>query len=138
MQGLELEARWQVSRAWRLSAGGTQFFRARQQVSSGWEDINNVAKHTVRLAVDVDDGAWSGRLGARYVGRTKDQDWVNGSGTQVQYAGYAVWDLSARWRIDDRQSVAVAVDNLFDRFYAEKYGFPQSGRNVKLSYRHEF
>lgn len=138
MRGLELEARWQVSKAWRLSAGGTQFFHARQQVSAGWEDINNVAKHTVRMALDVNEGPWSGRLGARYVGRTKDQDWVNGSGNQVQYAGYAVWDFSARWRIDARQSLALAVDNLFDRFYAEKYGFPRPGRNLKASYRHDF
>lgn len=138
MQGLELEARWQFAKAWRLSAGGTRFFHARQQVSGGWEDVNNVAKHTVRMALDLDDGPWSGRLGARCVGRTKDQDWVNGSGRQVQYGGYAVWDLSARWRIDARQSVALAVDNLFDRFYAEKYGFPQPGRNLKASYRHDF
>lgn len=138
MRGIELEGRWRIDAAWRLSVAGTQFFHARQQVGTGWEDINNVARRTVRVALDASQGAWSGRLAARYVGRTKDQDWVNGSGRQVQYAGYPVWDLSAHYRIDSRQSLVLAVDNLFDRFYAEKFGFPQPGRNVKASYRHEF
>lgn len=138
MRGLEVEGRWQASKSVRLSAAGTFFFHARQQVASGLEDINNVARRTIRVALDVNEGAWSGRLGARYVGSTKDQDFVNGSGNQVQYPGYAVWDLSARWRIDGQQSVALSVDNLFDRQYAEKYGFPQPGRNLKVSYRHDF
>jgi outer membrane cobalamin receptor len=138
MQGLELEARWQASPMWRVSAGGTQFFHARQQVGSAWEDVNNVAKRTVRLALDADAGAWTGRIGVRSVGRTKDQDYVNGSGQQVQYSGYAVWDVSARYAVDRQQSVAVSVDNLRNRFYAEKYGFPQPGRNLKVGYRHAF
>lgn len=138
MQGLELEGRWQINPTWRLSVAGTQFFHARQQTSSGWEAVNNVAKRTVRLAVDAQQGPWSARLGARYVGRTHDQDWVSGSGKQVQYAGYAVWDLSARYRIGQKQTVALAVDNLFDRFYAEKFGFPQPGLSIKATYHHDF
>lgn len=138
MQGLELEGRWQLNPAVRLSVAGTAFFNARKEVATGWEDINTVAKHTVRLALDSSLGAWSGRVGARYVGRTKDQDWVNDSSKQVEYGGYAVWDLSARYRIDLQQSVTLSVDNLFDRLYSEKYGFPQPGRNLKVSYRHDF
>lgn len=138
MRGLELEARWRLSAALRLSFAGTQFFQARQQVGNGWEDINNVAKQTLRLGLDANQGALSGRLGARYVGRTKDQDWVNGSGNQVQYGGFTVWDAYVRWQVAAQDSLAASVDNLFDRYYAEKYGFPQPGRNVKVSYRHDF
>lgn len=137
-QGLELQARWRLNKAWRVNFAGTQFFRARQQVSTGWEDINNVAKQTLRLGLDASEGAFSGRLGARYVGRTKDQDFVNNSGLQVQYGGFTVWDAFVRWQFAAKDSLSASLDNLFDRYYAEKYGFPQPGRNVKVSFRHDF
>lgn len=138
MQGLELNGRWQINPVYRLSAGLTQLLKASKEVSTGWEDINAVAQTTVRLALDSNFGAWSGRLGARYVGPTKDQDWINDSSKQVQYGAYAVWDVSARYRIRNLQSMVLSVDNLLDRFYSEKYGFPQPGRNLKVSYRHDF
>lgn len=138
MQGIELNGRWQINPVFRLSSGLTQLLKASKETGTGWEDINAVAQTTVRLALDFNAGAWSGRLGGRYVGPTKDQDWVNDSSKQVEYGAYAVWDVSARYRIGHQQSMVLSVDNLLDRFYSEKYGFPQPGRNLKVSYRHDF
>ncbi len=138
MQGLELEASWRLAPALQLSAAGTQYLKARQQQGSDWESINNVPRRTLRLAADLRWQAWSGRLGLRHVGVSHDQDWVSGSGRQVSYPAFSVADLSARWQLRPEQELSLAVDNLFDRFYAEKFGFPQPGRNFKLSYRHDF
>ncbi|MFC5767760.1 TonB-dependent receptor [Thauera sinica] len=138
MRGLELEGRWQIRPGLGLTAGLTHMFAARQEIGSDWVDLNKVARQNAHLALDVDHGAWSARVGGRYVGRSKDLDWVNSSGTQVGYAGYTVWDVAARYRFDARQSVALSIDNVFDRYYAEKYGFPQPGRAARLAYRYAF
>lgn len=138
MEGVELEGRWQFRPGLRLSLAGTQFFHATEKTGSREADANNVAKYTVRLGLDAEYGAWSGRLSGRYVGRTKDQDWVNDSTRQVQYAGFAVWDVSARYRIDPRQSLSAAINNLLDRQYAEKFGYPLPGRNILAAYRYDF
>lgn len=138
MQGLELDAHYRLNAHWRVQAAASHYLRARQQQGVAWEPINNVAAQTVRLGLDGQAGPLSGRLGLRYVGRTHDQDWVNGSGRQVSYAPFTVGDLSARWQVTPAQDVSLAVDNLFDRFYSEKFGFPQPGRNFKLGYRYEF
>ncbi|RQO54431.1 TonB-dependent receptor [Paucibacter sp. KBW04] len=138
MQGLELEGSWRAAAWLRLHAGGTHYLQARQQQGEAWEPINNVPAQTLRLAADLRQGAWSGRLGLRYLGRSHDQDWVQGSGRQVRYEPFAVADVSARWQLSPAQDLNLGVENLFDRFYAEKFGFPQPGRQFKLSYRHEF
>lgn len=138
MQGLELDARWKATSYLTLSMGGTRMFHAYETPGNSMVDINNVPKLTVRLAADVDMGDWSGRVGLRYVGQSKDIDYVHTGALQVQYAGYTVADLSTRYQIDRHQSIQASVDNLFDRFYSEKYGFPQPGRNLKVSYRYDF
>lgn len=138
MRGLEVEARWVLRPGFELSAGLTHMFKAQQQFADGWQDLNNVAKQNAYWGLDVSAGRWSGRLGGRYVGRSKDLDWVHSGGSQVEYGGFAVWDAAARYQWDARQSVALSVENLFDRYHAEKQGFPQPGRAVRLSYRYAF
>jgi vitamin B12 transporter len=68
----------------------------------------------------------------------KDQDWVKGGGKQIEIVSFVVFDLTARYRIDRHQSVALSIDNLGDRYYTEKYGFNMPGRNTRVNYRYEF
>lgn len=138
MQGLEWEGRWRALDTLTLSVSATHYFHRYEEVSGARSDIRNVPDNTVRAAADVQYGAWSGRFGLRYVGRFVDNDFNGNSSRLITYKPFTVADLTVRHRFDKRQSVSLLVDNLFDRFYAEKGGFPLPGRNARLAYRYDF
>ncbi|WP_434517001.1 TonB-dependent receptor plug domain-containing protein [Dechloromonas sp. ARDL1] len=138
MEGLEWNGRWQAADFLTLSVSGTHYFKREEELSGGRATIRNVPDNILRAAADVQQGAWSGRLGMRYVGEFFDNDWNGNSSNIIAYKPFTVFDLSASYRIDRHQSVSLLVDNLFDRFYSEKGGYPLPGRNGRLAYRYSF
>lgn len=138
MQGLEWEGRWRALDALTLSLAGTHYFKRTEEVGGVSSDVRNVPDNVVRFAADVNHGAWSGRFGLRYVGHWKDNDWNGNSSNIIVYGGFGIADLSARYRLDKQQSLQASIENLGDRFYAEKGGYPLPGRNFKLAYRYQF
>ncbi|PAT33819.1 hypothetical protein CK620_11770 [Vandammella animalimorsus] len=136
MQGVELMARWRFTPGWSLGLSGTRMLKARDQVKGQWVDANNVPRQTWRLALEGQHGPWSGLLALRHVGSRKDLDWVNPAtyGQQQSYAPYSVADLSLRYQFAAQHALQLSVDNLTDKFYWEKFGFPQPGRQFKLRY----
>lgn len=138
IRGLEWQGRWGFAGNFKLTFGGTRYFHDRDLVNGSRVDVNNVPRVAVKVALDADIGPWTGRLGLRYRGPIKDQDWVTGGGRQVEQGGFSVVDLNVRYRIDKAQSVALSVENLGDRFYTEKFGYNMSGRNMRSNYRYEF
>lgn len=138
MQGLEWDGRWKALDALTLSVSGVHYFKRVEEINGLRSDIRNVPANTLRAAADVQHGAWSGRFGVRYVGRFVDNDWNGNSSNVVTYQPFAVADLAIRYRLDQRQSVSWLVDNLFDRYYSEKGGFPLPGRTARLTYRYDF
>lgn len=138
IQGIELQSRWAFARNYKLTLGGTQYFHDWTKTNGIQVDENTIPKQAFKAAIDAEIGQWTGRLGVRYRGRMKDQDWVTGGGRQVEFGGFTVADLNIRYRIDKAQSVAFSVENLTDRFYTEKFGYNMSGRNMRANYRYEF
>ena len=138
MQGLEWEGRWRALDALTLSLAGTHYFKRVEEANGVRSDVRNVPDNVVRFAADVNHGAWSGRFALRYVGHWKDNDWNGNSSNIIVYGGFAIADLSARYRLDKQQSVQASIENLGDRYYAEKGGYPLPGRNFKLAYRYQF
>lgn len=138
IRGIELQGRWAITPHYKLTFGGTQYAYDYSLVSYMQVDENNIPKQAFKLALDTEHGALTSRLSARYRGDMKDQDFVNGGGSQVGFGGFAVVDLSARYRIDKAQSVALSVENLLDRFYTEKFGYNMSGRNIRSNYQYDF
>lgn len=138
IQGIELQSRWAFARNYQLTLGGTQYLHDWTKRNGAQVDENNIPKLALRAAIDADYGNWTGRLGVRYRGRMKDQDWVTGGGKQVEFGGFAVADLNIRYRIDKSQAVALSVENLGDRFYTEKFGYNMSGRNIRATYQYGF
>lgn len=138
IQGLELQSRWAFARNYKLTLGGTRYFHNWTLVKGLHVDANIVPEVAFKVALDTDFGRWTGRLGIRYRGPMKDQDWVTGGGKQIEIAGFAVADLNVRYRFDKAQSVALSIENLGDRFYTEKFGYNMSGRNTRVNYRYEF
>lgn len=138
MQGLEWEGRWQAMTGMSLSVAGTHYFKRYEDVGGQRSDIRNVPENVVRASADIARGDWSGRLGLRYVGHRKDNDWNGNSSNIITYAPFAVADLSIRYRFDKSQALTANIENLGDRYYAEKGGYPLPGRNFKLAYRYQF
>ena len=138
MRGLEWEGRWKASQHIQLSIGGTHYFERREKNGDDWAEIRNVPRNTVRASIDVDNGPWSGRLGGRDVDYWFDNNWAGDTSQIVRYDGFTLADLSLRYRIDRKQSIQASIENLTDRYYEEKGGYPLAGRNGKVAYRYEF
>ncbi|MDP2795809.1 MAG: TonB-dependent receptor [Sulfurisoma sp.] len=138
IQGLELQSRWAFAKNYQLTLGGTRFFHNWYVTNGQRVDENNVPRLALKIALDADFGQWTGRVGLRYRGSIKDQDWVNGGGAQIVQDGFTVADLNARYRIDKAQSLALSIENLTDRMYTEKFGYNMSGRNIRANYRYDF
>jgi vitamin B12 transporter len=138
MRGLEADLQVRPVRGLKLFLGATHYLHAEEKLAGVRRDVNNVGRQTVRFGFDLEQERWDARLGWRFVGRTRDQDWVYNSGNQVAYGGFGVADLSFNVKIDPRQSLRVLVENLADRYYAEKAGYPQPGRALKAIYRWSF
>lgn len=72
------------------------------------------------------------------MGHFEDNDWNGNSANVIRYAPFSVADLSVRYRLDRNSTVSVLIDNLFDRYYSEKPGYPLAGRNGRIAYRFDF
>jgi len=136
VSGLDLEMEQRVGGRVGLFANATHYFNRKERLASGAEqDILNVALNTVRAGVDLDCGRLSARVAGRYVQGRKDNDFNAPGFPIVAYDDFTVIDTTASVRLARRQSVLVAINNLFDAFYYEKLGFPLQGASVKVSYR---
>lgn len=138
MEGLEWNGRWKASDPLTLSLAGTHYFRRTEEIGGIQSEIRNVANNTLRAAATYQSGAWSSRFGLRYVGHFEDNDWNGNSANVIRYAPFSVADLSVRYRLDRNSTVSVLIDNLFDRYYSEKPGYPLAGRNGRIAYRFDF
>jgi vitamin B12 transporter len=118
-----------------LFGNATHYFARREQLpTTGERNILNVATDTVRAGLDLDVGAFSSRLAARYVHGRQDQDFNVAGSPVVNYPDFVVADLSATYRMHAQHAVVLSVNNLFDRYYYEKKGFPLQGVGVTLKY----
>ena len=138
IQGIELEGRWRARPWLTLTASGTHYLKRKESAAGVESDIRNIPKTAIRLGVDVNHGPWSGRLGVRHVGDWKDNDWYGNSSNIITYKGFTTADVFVRYEFDRHQSVSLRIDNLFDRYYAEKGGFPLAGRNFRINYQYRF
>jgi vitamin B12 transporter len=138
MRGIEFEGQWRAAQWLTLSLSGTHYLKAEEVIGGVRQDIRNIPGHVLRFAADVRQGPWNAHLGVRKVDDWKDTDWEGNRAGLINESGFTVADLSLRYAIDSRQTVSFLADNLFDRHYAEKGGYPLAGRNFKLSYRYQF
>ncbi len=138
MHGLEWTGRWDVNKIIRLSLSGTHYFSRQEENNGKWTDIHNVPRTTVRAAVEANYGAWDGRLGLRRVGQWYDNNWVGNTAEVVRFPGFTTMDLFVRYRFNKHHSLSLSIENLADKYYEEKGGYPLPGRNGKIAYRYDF
>ena len=145
MQGVEYSASLDLGAplGWEqeltLFVNGTSMVKAEEEKTAGvWSDIHNVAKYTVNYGVRYDDGRFDGKLNFRTVGWMKDTDWTAAGWPEITYPSFTVADLVVGWNMGERHRFVLAADNLFNRDYYEKKGYPKPGRSFFLSYRYTY
>ena len=136
ISGMEVDFTRRLSGTVTLFSNMTHYFARREQLpATGERNILNVATSTVRAGVDLDAGPFSSRLLARYVQGRQDQDFNLAGSPVVDYPDFVVVDVSAMYRVRPEHAVLLSVNNLFDRYYFEKRGFPLQGIGVTVKYQ---
>jgi vitamin B12 transporter len=145
MDGLETTLSFDIGapldwdRSLSFFVNSTNMFKAEEEQSNGeMKDIYNVADYTINYGIQYDDGMFDGKLHCRSQGRMKDTDWNAAGYPEIEYPSFTVVDLMLGARFLDHHRVIVKADNLVDKDYYEKKGFPKPGRSFFVSYRYEF
>ena len=145
IRGLEGEFSFDIgqlvgwSSSLRLFATFTRLLKAKETLSSGTRDIHNVADFKINYGLGYDDGHFfNARVTARYVGHMKDTDWVTAGYPEIEYPSHTVVDLVTNFKLAKNQSLSLKVDNVFDKYYYEKRGYPLPGRSFFGTYTIEF
>jgi outer membrane receptor for ferric coprogen and ferric-rhodotorulic acid len=132
-RGAEFEASGEILPAWRINAGysytKSKYIEDTNPVFEGLSLMPVIPEHQAKLFTNYapDDGALAGfSLGGGFTwfGETSggNPSYRNSAGTLVRstlvrQGAYAVADLRAGYKINERISLGVNVNNLFDRTY---------------------
>ncbi len=145
MEGLETMLSFDIGvplgwdRSVSFFVNSTHIFKAEEEQADGtMQDIHNVADETVNYGVSYDDGIIDGKLHIRYQGEMKDTDWNAVGYPEVEYSSFSVVDLAVAVSFLDHHRLSVKVDNLLDKDYYEKKGYPKPGLSGFVSYRYSF
>jgi outer membrane cobalamin receptor len=68
----------------------------------------------------------------------RDTDWVSAGYPEIEYPSFTVVDLVLGYNFLEHHRVALTIDNLFDKDYYEKKGYPKPGQSFFLSYKYTF
>lgn len=97
--------------------------------------VTNVPKNMASLALEANQGDWSGVLSGRYVGEVfsnnDNSDVVKDVWTG--YSTYTVVDLKVNYQINKNFKASMMVDNVLDEEYYEYYRMPGRGVTLQLS-----
>ncbi len=122
-----------------LFFNGTSILRAEEEQTTGrYKDIHNVASHTYNYGIAYSDNMFDSKLNFRKQGRMKDTDWNNPLRPEIRYPGFTVVDFVFGVTFLENHRISLKVDNVLDKHYYEKKGFPKPGRGFFLSYRYTF
>lgn len=133
LRGIEFSNGWRQG-GWRLKAAASVGDYENTQDGS---QLRRRAENTVRLDLDKELGSWS--LGSTVQAesyRYDDKKNVN------RLAGFATWDLRAKWNFAPNWSTRFIVNNVLDKEYSTADGFYgkyiSAGRTAMLSVRYDF
>ncbi len=145
MEGLESDLSFDVGapleweRSVSLFVNATYMLKAEEEVAGGAKrDIQNVAEYILNYGLQYDDGRFDGKLHFRSRGRMKDTEWNTAGFPETEYPAFTVVDLVLRTAFFEKNRLTLKIDNLFDKDYFEKKGFPKPGRAVYAGYDYQF
>ncbi len=105
-------------------------------------DIVSAPKFLANVSANYNSGSWQLNLRSQYV----DEYYLNAENTSA-YSGHTLFHARVNYQYSTALSLALNVDNLLDRRYAERANytsftqeryFPGIPRNVKLSVKYQF
>jgi vitamin B12 transporter len=135
MRGADVDIQQRFNRHLSAFASATRYFTRKEQISATtFRTILVVASYSARAGVDLDLGHVTSRLSTRYIRGRYDLDFNTAGNPLIPYENFAIVDLNAVYRLPNRQTVSIGVNNLFDKYYYEKLGFPLAGRAVTVRY----
>ncbi len=89
------------------------------------------------LALDYETGPW--QFGGEVLASANREDFpIDFSSDRVVVPGYAILNLTARYRLGERTDIGLRVDNLFDKEYQLVHGYNTQPRGALVSLRHRF
>jgi vitamin B12 transporter len=146
IQGLETEVVYDFGAlsnyrySFRAFVNATSMFKATEDIvgtdeSKVTRDIQNVAKNTINYGLEYDNLKWLRiRLSGRSIGTRQDIDYTDPINPVIDYPKYMVLDFTAAFKIAQRHTLALKVNNLTDENYYEKRGYNLPGRAVSVRY----
>lgn len=130
--GLEASGSFEISDGVTLSAAASWIDASGE---NGLAEIR-VPERTASLALDWRPDAFEGaRLGFAldHVGPTPDTDF--GTFQRVEVGDYTLFGVSGEWPLNERVSLTVRGENLFDQEVRDVFGFAQPGAGVFVGVR---
>jgi vitamin B12 transporter len=128
--GLELEADARLTDALRLKLA---YAMTDAVDASTGRSLLRIPDHSGSAAVFWTQGRWDAALTLRAESSQADTD-LDGVSPVVR-KGFAVADLAASFRLNDRVTLGARIENLADARYQETYGFGETGRAAFVSLR---
>ncbi|CAM3205697.1 outer-membrane receptor for ferric coprogen and ferric-rhodotorulic acid [Paracoccus aminovorans] len=144
-RGFEVEAAGAINDRWNVSAGYTYRTSKDQDGNKLYADQ---PQHTLKLATDYRLAALQDKLtlgGAmRWQSGTDSMDFTSElEQPNVHQGSYAVFDLNAKYDLNDKTALSLSVNNIFDKKYYATTGFYDTvvygdGRSAELTLRAKF
>lgn len=128
-----------LDRSIRVFVNFTRLFRAEETLSTGHQDIRNIAHTKVNYGLEYDDGhIFNAKLAVRYVGERKDTDWTVRGAPEVENPSFSVVDLAFNFNFAQHHNLNLQIANVFDKYYWETKGYPLPGRSFFAKYTFVF
>ena len=145
--GFEVENNWQINDSSAIFLNYTNLHTKKQGTnpndSIGLRDeLDYRPRHTLALGYQYDYNKWHARYDMSYTSSQKatlGYPAANPNKYQVQeIGGYVTHNLSATYDFTPKNSLNLALYNIFDNEYCEIYGYPMEGRVFTATFTQRF
>lgn len=120
-RGIELDFRYQFNAAWQLSTNASYAVHTYQNDPSNGDALKGNEIDTAPRWLLTSKLNWNPaeHLSFAFEGHYMDNYYIDAANTE-RYDGHSLFHLRARWQLVKNVSIALNIQNLFDRRYAER------------------
>jgi outer membrane receptor for ferric coprogen and ferric-rhodotorulic acid len=141
-RGFEIEVGGQLAKGWQATAGYTRLKNEDENgQTTSWETPKHLFRASTTYRLPGELQKWS--IGGGVIAQS-DYYYKEPSGVEITQGGYSVWNAFASYKISDKWTASLNIDNLFDKHYFAVVGGTLNGgyfgtpRNVMLTMRGSF
>lgn len=141
-RGFEIEVGGQLARGWQATAGYTRMKNEDENgQSTSWETPKHLFRASTTYRLPGEWQKWS--IGGGVIAQS-NYYYKEASGVQITQGGYSVWNAFGSYKISDKWTASLNIDNLFDKHYFSVVGGTMNGgyfgtpRSVMLTMRGSF